>query len=81
MERVDADGDPIPDDWTVQRCPLCGHTDLLPPGWECHRVRQARAEGKLPPTCCTTCGGQGYIGDGGYIACPTCHPRDTESEA
>lgn len=23
---------------------------------------------------CLTCGGQGFIGDGGYVACPTCTP-------
>lgn len=48
VTRTGLDGDPIPDDWTMQTCPLCGDTDLLPPGWECRRVKQARAEGRLP---------------------------------
>ncbi len=51
-------------------CPICGDGDW-PAGTECRRVKAARNDGTLPPVC-LTCGGKGYVGDGGYIACTHC---------
>ena len=37
-------------------------------------IRRPPLTSALTPSPCVTCGGQGTVGDGGYVECPACHP-------
>jgi hypothetical protein len=54
---------PVIGEWRTAWCP---EEELLE---EVERLHTLLARPKV----CLTCGGQGTIGDGGYVLCPVCH--------